>query len=510
MTTMDRIRQARHRLADVVFTGNRSTIDAIRTAPPPSPLAPVDLSEPKTVHTVMDLAARIGDLLLSSGTGNSDTKAQILGITAAYGLYGCHVDITLNTITMFAPSRTGEAPTTAFRVVHRLNTDFSKLTEVDRLIRSIVAGATPLELAPKLLREIETAPPPYRTRYALLSWGGFAGAVALLLGGGLTVAVIATVTTVFSMFTTAWLASKSLPTFFQNFVGGFIATVPAAVIYGVGQRFNLFLAPSFVVASCIVALLAGLTLVQALQDGVTGAPVTSSARFFETILGTGAIISGIGVGIRIMDRLGVTLPPLDTTATSTSFANSTIQVVSGAAAAAFFCVACFCERRALIVASFTSLVASAAYYFVMLPTGFGAIGGSAATAVLIGLAGGLLSRRYLIPPQITAIAGITPLLPGLALYRGMYAMLNNQFVVGFSSLAAALATATALGAGVVLGEWVARRLRRPRILHIADGIRRPGTRRKSRVHWMRRRPRTLSSQWSPDLGRRRARRDPAT
>ncbi|MEL4153890.1 threonine/serine exporter family protein [Corynebacterium bovis] len=477
---MDRIRQARHRLADVVFTGNRSTIDAIRTAPPPSPLAPVDLSEPKTVHTVMDLAARIGDLLLSSGTGNSDTKAQILGITAAYGLYGCHVDITLNTITMFAPSRTGEAPTTAFRVVHRLNTDFSKLTEVDRLIRSIVAGATPLELAQKLLREIETAPPPYRTRYALLSWGGFAGAVALLLGGGLTVAVIATVTTVFSMFTTAWLASKSLPTFFQNFVGGFIATVPAAVIYGVGQRFNLFLAPSFVVASCIVALLAGLTLVQALQDGVTGAPVTSSARFFETILGTGAIISGIGVGIRIMDRLGVPLPPLDTTATSTSFANSTIQVVSGAAAAAFFCVACFCERRALIVASFTSLVASAAYYFVMLPTGFG------------------------------AIAGITPLLPGLALYRGMYAMLNNQFVVGFSSLAAALATATALGAGVVLGEWVARRLRRPRILHIADGIRRPGTRRKSRVHWMRRRPRTLSSQWSPDLGRRRARRDPAT
>ncbi|MEL4163816.1 threonine/serine exporter family protein [Corynebacterium bovis] len=418
---MDRIRQARHRLADVVFTGNRSTIDAIRTAPPPSPLAPVDLSEPKTVHTVMDLAARIGDLLLSSGTGNSDTKAQILGITAAYGLYGCHVDITLNTITMFAPSRTGEAPTTAFRVVHRLNTDFSKLTEVDRLIRSIVAGATPLELAQKLLREIETAPPPYRTRYALLSWGGFAGAVALLLGGGLTVAVIATVTTVFSMFTTAWLASKSLPTFFQNFVGGFIATVPAAVIYGVGQRFNLFLAPSFVVASCIVALLAGLTLVQALQDGVTGAPVTSSARFFETILGTGAIISGIGVGIRIMDRLGV-----------------------------------------------------------------------------------------IIPPQITAIAGITPLLPGLALYRGMYAMLNNQFVVGFSSLAAALATATALGAGVVLGEWVARRLRRPRILHIADGIRRPGTRRKSRVHWMRRRPRTLSSQWSPDLGRRRARRDPAT
>ena len=206
--------------SDMLFSGNRATIDAIRMAPPPSPLAPVNLSDPVQVHAVMDLAARIGDLLLAAGTGNSDAKAQIRGIMSAYGLRYTHVDITLNTINVYARFANDQPPTNVFRVVHQLATDFSRITEVDRLVRSIVAGATPLDLAQKILFDIETSPLPYRNRYALLSWGGFAAAVALLLGGGWAVAIVAGITTIFTVFANAWLASKSLPLFFQNILGG--------------------------------------------------------------------------------------------------------------------------------------------------------------------------------------------------------------------------------------------------------------------------------------------------
>ena len=95
------------------------------------------------------------------------------------------------------------------------------------------------------------------------------------------------------------------------------------------------------------------------------------------------------------------------------------------------------------------------------PFGVGAVIASASAAVIIGLAGGLLARRFLIPPLITAVAGITPFLPGLSVYRGMYAALNEQMLIGFTNIATALAIASGLAAGVVLGEWVARRLRRP-------------------------------------------------
>ncbi len=479
-------------------------------APPPSPLAPVDFNDPVKIHAVLNLAGRIGDLLLGSGTGNSDTKAQIRAITAAYGLHYTHVDITLNTITLYAQYDEARSPASNFRVVRSLNTDFSRLTEVDRLIRSIVAGATPLELAQKILYEIETAPLPYRNRYALGAWSGFAGAIALLLGGGWAVAAVAAITTAFIMFSVAWLASKSLPVFFQNFFGGFVAVIPAAALYKFADVIGLYMPPTLIVASCIVALLAGLTLVQALQDAVTGAPVTASARFFETVLNTGAIIAGIGSALELLRVINVTLPPLDTSQTTGAFGSTTVQVISGAVATMFFCVSMFCERRSMVIAFATALVASMAYYFVIWMQ-WGPLPAAGIASVMVGLAGGLLSRRYLIPPQITAIAGITPFLPGLALYRGMSSILNDQFVVGISNLALAFATATTLAAGVVLGEWTARRIRRPHILHRYNQLRRPLTARRrsprpqriSRttgrpqqpLHWRRRQKKGSTSPW---------------
>ena len=94
-----------------------------------------------------------------------------------------------------------------------------------------------------------------------------------------------------------------------------------------------------------------------------------------------------------------------------------------------------------------------------------------------------MARRALTPPLVVVVAGITPLLPGLSLYRGLYALLNNEVVIGLSSLLAAFGIGCALAAGVTLGEWIARTLRRPRILCRADDIRRPvfETRRRKPV-----------------------------
>lgn len=488
--------------ADLMFSGNRATIDAIRMAPPPSPLAPIDFTDTAKIHAVMDLAARIGDLLLAAGTGNSDAKAQIKGITAAYGLHYVHVDITLNTITIYAYYDQSKNPASTFRVVHSLTTDFSRLTEVDRLVRSIVRGGVQLEEAQKILFEIEVSPLPYRNRYALGAWGFFAGAVALLLGGGWAVAVVATFTTIFTVFINAWLASKSLPVFFQNFIGGFIAVIPAGVAYRLADQIGVYLPPSLVVASCIVALLAGLTLVQALQDGVTGAPVTSSARFFETLLHTGGIIAGIGTGIQVSTAFGFSLPPLDTSQTVGAFGTTTVQILAGAAATAFFCVACFTERQATIVASAAALIASFFYYLFIDSWELTSVAAGGIAAISVGFAGGVLSRRFMIPPQITAAAGITPFLPGLALYRGMSSILNDQFVVGISNLAIALATATALAAGVVLGEWTARRIRRPNLPRMREIAMTPRMTKSGRVrqplHWRKRQEKGSQSLWQLD------------
>lgn len=447
-----------------VFTrgsGRIATIDAIKAAPPPSPLAPVDLTDPGQVAAVMELAARIGEVLLSSGTSNGDTRNQIHAVTSAYGLHYMHVDITMNTITLHTTIGTvRRTPVNVFRVVRNMTTDFSKLSEVDRLIRSIQAGATPPEVAEKILNDVTAAPASYGLAISVLGWGILGGSISVMLGGGWLVALTAFLTSMLLVSVNIWLARHRLPVFFQNVFGGVIATVPAAIIYQIAMDLGLQISPSQIIASGIIVLLAGLTLVQSLQDGITGAPVTASARFFETLLYTGAIVAGVAIGIQGSSMMGISLPPLETLALP-NFQSSTVRVICGGLAAAGFAMACYAEWSSVLLSGITGTAGSVFFYLILSPAGAGTVFAASISAVVIGLAGGLMARRFLIPPLITAVAGITPMLPGLSVYRGMYAALNEQMLVGFTSLATALATACGLAAGVVLGEWIARRIRRP-------------------------------------------------
>ena len=94
--------------------------------------------------------------------------------------------------------------------------------------------------------------------------------------------------------------------------------------------------------------------------------------------------------------------------------------------------------------------------------GFAAIRPSAefVAATLIGLAGAVLSRRVRLPPLIVAMAGIIPLVPGLTTYRGFVSLVNGDAVSGLTYLSAALATALALGAGVLCGQFLSDPVRR--------------------------------------------------
>lgn len=423
----------------------------------------------------MEIAARIGEILICAGTANSDARAQIHLVASSYGLHYCHVDIVMNTITIHTAIGTGEARRNlhVFRVAPSLTVDFSKLSPVDHLIRSIHQGTTPPAKAEKILDEINAMGPPYPQWQVLLGWGVMGGAFSVMLGGDALVGVISFFVSLMIMGINMWLANYRLPPFYQNVTGGFIAVVPAAILYNVAAGYGINFSPSQIISSGIIVLVAGLTLVQCLVDGITRAPVTSAARFFEAIMSTGAIIAGVGVGIQFSAWLGFSLPPLATIAPPV-YHQVPLLIVCGGIGSAAFALACGASRVEVLVSGATAAAGMAFYYFVVIPFGVTTVIACAIASTAVGLAGGLLSRRYMMPPLITMIVGYTPMLPGLSLYRGMYATLNEQMITGFSNLAKALAITGALAAGVVLGERVARRLRRPKYFRPYSAFKRLG------------------------------------
>ncbi len=229
--------------------------------------------------------------------------------------------------------------------------------------------------------------------------------------------------------------------------------------------------PTLIIAAGITVLLSGLQLVGAVQDAITGAPITATARMLEVIMMTGGIIAGIAMALRVGDMLGATIPPVYLTS-SRDITDLPIKIAAGAVAAMAFALACYAERRALAAAAFGGAAGTICFLLVQ-NLGFGPVISSAVAATLVGLAGGLMARRALTPPLVVAVAGITPLLPGLKVYRGLYALLNDELLIGGNQVLAAVGVGCALAAGVTLGEWFDRTVRRPRILSRFDSIRRP-------------------------------------
>lgn len=469
----------RERVRDLV-AGPASTVDLVRSTSAPLPLAPIDYTDPNQVTSVLDLAARVGGLLLACGSGNRDTELQIKAVTSAYGLTQIQVDITLTSLTVYHLIGARRTPITAMRVVSAPVPDFERLRHTDRLIRRIRSGKLSLDEATDEVQNIEREPNKYRLRVIYAGWAMLASSVTLLLGSSVAVAAIAALMTLLIVVIIGELAARQLPTFFQNAVGGFIATIVAAGIYAFQEYLPFSIQPSRLIAAGIIVMLAGLTLVQALQDGMTGAPVTGSARFFDTMLLTGGIVAGIALGIEVSGIVGIPLPE-SAARSDPTFVQSTVSVIFGTLASVSFALASNAGVKALGVSAVTALLGSLMYYVGLIPQGVHPVTAAGAAATLVGLAGGLLSRRWSIPPLITAVAGVTPFLPGMTIYRGMHALLHDDPITGFTSLASALGTAAALAAGIVLGEWFARRLRRPRVLKVDGGLKRPKFARRQKI-----------------------------
>jgi len=214
--------------------------------------------------------------------------------------------------------------------------------------------------------------------------------------------------------------------------------------------------------------------VQSLLDGVTGSSINAAARFFSAMLNTGGIVAGVAGGVAMSEIVGMPLPPVEILPGTSAYSSIFLTVIGGGMAAAAFAVTCFAERDAVILSFITAAVGSAIFYVVLQPLGAGRVLATSACAIVIGLAGGLISRRFMINPVITAVAGVTPFLPGSWIYRGMYAIVNEQLLLGMMNLFTAIGTCLALAGGVVFGEWLARKIRAPQLYAPYRAFRRAG------------------------------------
>lgn len=440
-----RLRGALRRDAKRLLTPGPSTVPMLVLGP--------QVPDDAQVQQVLDVCMRVGEILLSSGESVDEVTATMLRLANAAGLPAVDVDITFTSITMCCHRGNAAQPVTSMRLVRYRTLDLSRLADTDRIVADLEAGRIDIRTAANLVSEVVKQRHPYPRWVATVGWAGLAASIALLLGGGAITASAAFVTTAAIDRIGRLLNRIGVASFFQQTLGGLLVTVSTIGLIALGL-FPVGTRPSFIVAAGITVLLSGLSVVSTVQDALSSYYLTSAARIVEISLLSAGLLTGVVLGLKFGFAVGVSIEVSGDLPSSAG--QFTLSVFAGATSAAFYALAGYTPLKSLPVAGAVGAASWAVFGTLTLFTDVGPITSTGLAAVVVGLAAGLLRRGGKTPPMVVTLAGITPLLPGLAAYRGFYQLAVEGVAEGLVTVTLALATGLALAAGVALGEFVTR------------------------------------------------------
>lgn len=410
------------------------------------------MSETTDTQRTLDLALRVGEVLLSNGAGAADVTATMSSIAHHLGLRQALVDVTFTSLVM-SHQRGVDEPVVAMRrqVTHREN-DYADLTAVDHLVAELLDDEIAREEARTRILQISSSGHPTPRWAVTVSWGVIGAGVALLLGGDWVVLLVAAFSGIALEILQRRLARLRLPFFYSQVAGGLLATTIAVGIAATDVPIN----PSLVVTASIVMLLAGLGFISAFQDALTGFYLTANARILEVMFATVGIIVGVSGGLALGRAIGVDAlvdPDL-----SSGLSSLPAVIIGSALTAAGFAFSAYSPARILAPIAVIGGLGSA-ISFALTENQVGRAAAAGIAALVIGFVSHSVAGRFRVPPLVIVVSSIVPLLPGLSIYTSLTLLAAENFT-GIVAMITAVAVAVLLSSGVILGQYVAQPLQR--------------------------------------------------
>jgi uncharacterized membrane protein YjjP (DUF1212 family) len=415
------------------------------------------VTDARETYKILDLALRIGEILLSSGAGAADVTATMLGITHHLGLRNADIDVTFTLLRMSYQVDPDEMPVLLTRNITQRDIDYDDLTRTHELVNDILQDRVEVAEARARVARLNSTGH-WLPRWAVvLGSGVVGGGVSLILGGGVLVTAVAALAGVLITMLMRTLNRQRWPMFYQQIAGGMLATVLALATAKIGGVLDLGVDTSLVITASIVLLLSGIGFMGAIQDALSGFYLTAGARIIEAMLATAGLIAGVSAGLSLAGPLGVSLVGVRPGASS-SLAEVPLVLVGAIVAACAFAFTCYAPLRSLPAIGMSTLLGHLVYLGVQDPSQQMPWAAGCA-AVVIGVVSYSIAGRVGVPPLVVVVPALVPMLPGLLIYRGLSFMSEGD-TFGILQLTAAAATTIALAAGVILGEYVAQPLKR--------------------------------------------------
>lgn len=411
---------------------------------------------------VLDLAIRLGETMLVAGAPASEVTLTIVRVAGVYGLDPVHVDVTYNSITVAHHRSGADRPITLLRVVRGSAPDHQRLQRLQALVSDIRAGLA-LDAATTRFRAVRRTPFRYHQPVVITAQALLAVGVAVMFGGNWLVIALSFLAAATAATTQFLLGKARVPFFFSQIAGAFVLTLVAALaplLQLTGWDATEAIRPSVIVASGIVLMLAGLTVVGAAQDAIDGFALTAMGRILELVTQTLGVVLGILIGLETARVIGLGMQP---PSEALPLGPLPVQFIGAALIALAVTIFNGAGLRIVTVSVALSVVAWAGYVAAS-ALGFDTAAASGAGAFVGSLVGIVAAYRLHVPSVAITTAAILPMVPGAAVFRGLLGIVESgdsatTLLEGFSTLASAATIGIALAVGASLGIYLGQPLR---------------------------------------------------
>jgi len=409
------------------------------TAPSPAE----DSLEPVELIRQSGVVLRIGQLMLSAGTGSYRVKSAMNRVAHAVGLDRHRAHVTLTEIT--ATSHRGPIFRTEVTEVRSISVNSDRLAELENLTRTLAPEVTVDEVAAELDR-IEHKPPLYPPLLNAL-WGAIAcGAFAFLNNGGPVEVLGAFVGAGVGQYVRRFLAQRRLNQFGVAMIAaavaslaylGFVVALEALGVVGPRHEIGY--------VSAVLFLIPGFPLMTAALDLAKLDFSAGVARLTYALM----ILTSAALSLWAVSAVAGLSPDL-----SPPVALAPVALVALRLAASFVGVLGFAllfnspARMALTAASIGMIANVVRIQLVEI--GAAPQAGAAAGALLVGLLAAWWAPRVGVPRITVSVPAVVIMVPGAAAYRAVFHLNNGDTTqaLAFGFQAGLVIVAIAIGLAV--------------------------------------------------------------
>ena len=407
---------------------------------------------------VLDLGLEIGCGMLAHGASVSSAIRASRHAMRDLGMAEYHTDVTGNMIIVSVRAEPDGEPLTAMRVVPVGHQDFELITMLQQ-----VASEARNKGIPDSRARVEAILGRHGRWGGLdvsLGFGAVSSAAALMFGARWIVGLLALIVAWCIHRTQVWLAKRRVSVFFQQCVGGAMAAAAAvcvALAKGWGVPGLAGIEPGLIVIGAIISMLAGLAILGASEDAISGLYVTSTAHAIQGLIVTIGLVIGASIVVAGASWLGI--PVWINAGFSIDGLLGPVSVFwSGIVAAAW----AFCTRasqRAIVSAGLIGAVSWWLFLWLMAQR-WPVVAATGAAALLVGVTSAVAAHLLRVQLDSISASAVVPILPGLVTWSGVLKLAlgtgGASFVDGQQDLMIAAAVGIVLAAGVAAGAAMAR------------------------------------------------------